>query len=31
MSATDASPRSGPMMRMLDVIERTGNRIPHPF
>lgn len=32
MPATDEStPRKGPMMRVLDVIERVGNRIPHPF
>lgn len=29
--APDARARKGPMMRVLDVIERTGNRIPHPF
>ena len=29
--APDTRARKGPMMRVLDVIERTGNRIPHPF
>jgi len=31
MSAPAAKPRSGVMMRMLDVVERIGNRVPHPF
>ena len=30
-AASDAPARSGFMMRLLDAIERTGNRIPHPF
>ena len=30
-AAPDASGRSGLTMRFLDAVERTGNRIPHPF